>query len=253
MDIAELRRLYVTCVASARGDQRSARNKFRWAVTRDPQAIFVLSDDETKAVIADSGFERFERENSPKGDGRAVAAEPRIAAMRGVPSQNNSPSLDNPSSPILGQQSRASDGETHSASGTKVEPPHVGQNRCVPDAEPKPSGGASKLASQTDQAVGAPPARPQPEGARIARFEVRQQRAVSIFESVKMHDGTSIGDVPWEDLPRYANAGFRQAWLCRAIYKRGVPANPRTPARELVSEADLERFQQKSAEMADAA
>ena len=252
MDLPELERLAALAIADAPGDLQIARSKFTRLAIRDPQAVFVMSDEATRKAIAEEWFNLFAK-RSPQGEGKANGAEPE-GAKSSSPSPNNSAGGANVLAPSMGQRRFAhTPAETSSALTASLNVPEAGQIESAVGAEPQPAGGGQPTIASMGPVFDAPGGRPQSEGARIAMFKARAERAVTLFDTLKMHDGKAIGDVAWKDLPRYENAGFRQAWLCRSIYKHAVPANPLTPTRDLINLAGLQRLQQRSAEMADAA
>jgi hypothetical protein len=78
--------------------------------------------------------------------------------------------------------------------------------------------------------------------------------ALTVLDSFKVRDGRSIGDVPWSGLARMIGANAREAAVLRMVRDNigGMPADPNTRLRDLVTATDLERIIQKAAEVEDA-
>lgn len=84
--------------------------------------------------------------------------------------------------------------------------------------------------------------------------EVIAMRAVvkpSVFESIKLRDGRSIGELRWSEIDRFIGANKREAALLKLVRDWAVPADPNARVSEIVSSAELERMVQKAAEITD--
>ena len=92
-----------------------------------------------------------------------------------------------------------------------------------------------------------------PHGAPRSLADMKRIREVSptIFDTRKLRDGTPIGDLRWSQLDRFATDNAQEAALLRLIKQHAVPADPNARIRDVVSLDTLQKFVQKSAEIAE--
>ena len=78
------------------------------------------------------------------------------------------------------------------------------------------------------------------------------ERQRALFDTLKIRDGQSIGDVRWSSLPRLRGENAREAALIDQLLKHATPGDPNARVRDVVSEETLRNMIQKSAEIDDA-
>lgn len=121
--------------------------------------------------------------------------------------------------------------------------------------------GPSSFPKPGDQAAPPPDAGPAASNDRVPGTPIKTpaslrgayERNPTLFDTLRLRDGTPIGDLVWSALPRYFSANLREAAVLRMIYQRARPADPNARVRDVVKIEDLQRFQQLAAEEADAA
>jgi hypothetical protein len=106
--------------------------------------------------------------------------------------------------------------------------------------------------THADKATGAMPPAREPSAIDLAAMRaVRQSASLTVLDTIRVPDGRALGDVRWGELERLEREGFRHAWLMRLI-RRHAQADAGMKVREVVKPEDVQRFQQKAAELEDA-
>ena len=168
MDIPELEKLAEAAIKGSKGDRQLAQSNFARLAVRDPQAVFVMADAESKSHIAKRWFAGYvARQKSPQGEGKTIVISPDRASL-GASFPNNS------------------------ASGAILVASPADHGSRAPDAEPQPSGGASSMKPLVGRASFAPPARPQSVDRIRAAGVVARQIAETVFDSFKVPDGICV-------------------------------------------------------------
>ena len=80
----------------------------------------------------------------------------------------------------------------------------------------------------------------------------RIAKVTTIFDTRVLRDGTPIGDLRWSQIERFIGDNAQEAALLNMIRKHGVPSDPNARIRDIISEETMQKFIQKSAEIADA-
>lgn len=93
---------------------------------------------------------------------------------------------------------------------------------------------------------------PAPKRGFAERRALKDRVGVSIFDTIKLRDGTPVGDLRWSQLDRFIANNSREASLLRLIRDYGRPADPNARIRDVVNLADLQRMVQRAAEIFDA-
>jgi hypothetical protein len=96
------------------------------------------------------------------------------------------------------------------------------------------------------------PSRSQLDGIIAARKSAAI-RVLTVFDSYKVRDGRSIGEVTFGEVGAMRAANMREAFLFGLIRNHVGYAETSASIRDLVNAETLERFVQKAAEMSDAA
>lgn len=213
-------------MAGATSDAQLAQQRFILAVKANPYLIAQLFDDATIREAAGKWFAGYVR-SSPKGEGAAIIQTPQGQWKTAAPKQFSA----------AGQSPGATSGQSEGAGR----------------AEPKSSGGGQISIAEKASVLVPPPARPQSTADIRAAAKVGQQIARTVFDSYKVRDGRSIGDIRICDLERLRSTNAAEASLIRQIQRHAVSANPNDTVRDVVSSETLERMIQRSAEVADAA
>lgn len=111
--------------------------------------------------------------------------------------------------------------------------------------------GAGQVAFDTHYASARPVREPSPVQ-RAAAASVHKAAAVTILDTYKIRDGRAIGDVRFGEVDRLRLEDVRHASVWRQIQL----AHPNTPhdmkLRDVLKAEELQRFQQRAAEVADA-
>lgn len=87
----------------------------------------------------------------------------------------------------------------------------------------------------------------------FAELKAIKDALPTIFDTRKLRDGTSLGDLRWSQLDRFIAGNAQEAALLRLVRDHARPADPNARIRDVVSLETMQRFLQKAAEIADAA
>ena len=123
---------------------------------------------------------------------------------------------------------------TNGAGGGYSQPDTRHKGAFAPAAARRPG----QTASAT-QKVDARPAGPSATYVTAAATASRRLGA-TVLDTFKVRDGRAIGDVPWGSLERLARENAVEAAVLQAVRTRGMPADPATLVRDLITAADLE-------------
>jgi hypothetical protein len=85
---------------------------------------------------------------------------------------------------------------------------------------------------------GAPEREMRPRAFRAAE----EKPPVSIFEKIKLRDGSNLGNLKWSQIERFIAENLREAELLRRAFEHAVPANPNAPIREILKAETIESF-----------
>jgi hypothetical protein len=176
-----------------------------------------------KAISSDGKRSCAAHDNSAQAEGKANEDVPSKASTL-LPS----PTLDDGD----GNGWPASNGKTKCASPSSSESSGtVSTSAPIKAKTPLPPAGASKRT--------------------LANME-RVKKITTAFDSYLLRDGTPIGDLRYCQLDRFIGANAREAALLKLVRDYGIPADPNTRIRDIVSLETFEGFVQKSAELTDA-
>lgn len=95
------------------------------------------------------------------------------------------------------------------------------------------------------------PAIPNPSRMTAAVMRQVNTMTTSIFDTHKLMNGRSIGDICFDEIDQLIGTNVRDAMLLRQIRKHVVPADSHAKIRDVIKLDELQRMVQKSAEMAD--
>lgn len=86
----------------------------------------------------------------------------------------------------------------------------------------------------------------------FAELKAIKEALPTIFDTRKLRDGTSLGDLRWSQLDRFIASNAQEAALLRMVRDHARPADSNARIRDVVSLETMQRFLQKAAEIADA-
>lgn len=112
---------------------------------------------------------------------------------------------------------------------------------------PTSPGRKTGQAISADQADDGLPAAPRPHPGHAKRglaavASIQPTLARSLFDTIRLPDGRSIGEVRWNECPRLISQHSRIAHILAACHRSAIPPIPDTPLRSVVSEKELAKI-----------
>jgi hypothetical protein len=95
-------------------------------------------------------------------------------------------------------------------------------------------------------------AREPSEADKKAAGRTRNVIAITVFDSFKVRDGRSIGQVSFGELERLRYSNAHEAAVVRQILNHVTSADHAAKIKDLIKARDLQRFIQRASEIADA-